>query len=56
MKVLGHDMTPYGWIPIASFSFVIFIASWGVLTLPFLVMSEILPEKVNTYIRIISIN
>lgn len=43
---IGVDVTDFKWIPLVSFSFVIFIASWGVLTLPFLVLSEIMPEKV----------
>lgn len=42
-------MTGYGWITVASFSFVIFIAACGVLTVPFLVIAEILPEKVNAH-------
>ena len=47
----GVDLTSYTWIPLASFSFTIFIASWGVLTLPFLVVSEIVPQKVNLIIN-----
>lgn len=37
----------FNWIPLASFSFVIFIASCGLRNLPFVVISEILPEKVK---------
>lgn len=48
VKTLGFDVSPYGWVPIASFSFVIFIASWGVLTLPFLVLSEIMPPRIRS--------
>lgn len=47
LKTLGYTLESFTWIPITSFSFVIFIASWGVLTLPFLVISEIMPEKVK---------
>lgn len=46
LDMIGVDVTDFKWIPLVSFSFVIFIASWGVLTLPFLVLSEIMPEKV----------
>lgn len=46
MKTLGYDLHEYSWIPLVSFSFVIFIANFGVLTLPFLVLSEISPPKV----------
>lgn len=43
----GYDVSSYGWIPLSCFSFVIFIASIGVLTLPFLVIAELIPEKVQ---------
>uniref|UniRef100_A0A336LKQ0 CSON010693 protein n=1 Tax=Culicoides sonorensis TaxID=179676 RepID=A0A336LKQ0_CULSO len=46
MDAMGVELSAFKWIPLVSFSFVIFIASWGVLTLPFLVLSEIMPEKV----------
>lgn len=46
LKSLGYSLDGLGWLPIASFSFCIFIASWGVLTLPFMVIAEIMPEKV----------
>lgn len=44
--ILNTDVSSFNWVPIVSFSFVVFIASWGLLTLPFLVVTEILPEKV----------
>lgn len=44
--VLNYDVSSCNWIPLVSFSFVIFFASWGLLSLPFLVVAEILPEKV----------
>lgn len=46
LSLLGYPVEDYGWISVFSFSFAIFIASWGVLTLPFLVIAEIMPEKV----------
>lgn len=46
LKTQGYDMSAYGWIPLVSFSFAINLASWGVLSLPFLIIAEILPEKV----------
>ncbi|XP_059221136.1 facilitated trehalose transporter Tret1 isoform X2 [Stomoxys calcitrans] len=36
------------WIPVASFSFIIFIGCWGVITLPFIVVAEIMPPKVRS--------
>lgn len=46
LKSIGYSLDGLSWLPIASFSFCIFIASWGVLTLPFMVIAEIMPEKV----------
>lgn len=46
-QAMQYNMTGFEWIPVASFGFAIFAANWGILTLPFLVMTEILPEKVN---------
>lgn len=46
LKMEGYAMDAFSWIPIVSFSFSIFIASWAVLTLPFLVIAELMPEKV----------
>lgn len=49
----------YNWIPLAAFSFSIFIASWAVLTLPFLVISGILKSvflkncKINNIYKLI---
>lgn len=41
-NALGHVPTYLNWIPLASFSFVLWVANLGVLTLPFLVMSELM--------------
>ncbi|XP_064541797.1 facilitated trehalose transporter Tret1 [Drosophila montana] len=48
LKVLGYDTAGFDWVPIAAFSFMLFIASWGLLTLPFLVISEIMPPKIRS--------
>lgn len=49
LKSWHYDVDAFSWIPVASFSFVIFIASWAVLTLPFLVISEVMPENVKDF-------
>ncbi|XP_055302940.1 uncharacterized protein LOC129568722 [Sitodiplosis mosellana] len=49
LKSWDYDVEPFNWIPIASFSFVVFIASLGVLNLPFLVISEIFPENIKDF-------
>ena len=49
LKSWGYEVDSFNWIPIASFSFVIFIASLGVLNLPFVVISEIMPENIKDF-------
>lgn len=49
MQSKGFEVNSLNWIPLASFSFVIFIANWGVLTLPFLIVSEISHPKVRIF-------
>lgn len=49
LKQWEINIDAYNWIPIASFAFVIFIAAWAILTLPFLVISEVLPVKIKDF-------
>ncbi|XP_031634206.1 facilitated trehalose transporter Tret1-like [Contarinia nasturtii] len=49
LKTRGYPIEAYNWIPLVSFSFVIFIANWAVLTLTFLVISEIMPENLKSF-------
>lgn len=44
---LDFDYSSLGWIPIATLSFVIFVASVGILPMTFILISEILPIKVS---------
>lgn len=44
---LGLDVKPYSWISIASFSGMMFLASNGLIPLMFVVISEVMPEKVK---------
>lgn len=39
---LGYDLSAVNWIPLASFSFTLWVANLGVLSLPFLVTSELI--------------
>lgn len=39
---LGYDLHHINWIPLASFSFTIWVANLGVLSLPFLVTTELI--------------
>lgn len=45
----GWDMQALDWVPVTSLSFVIFIASIGILPLPFVVLAEVLPQNVSCY-------
>lgn len=48
-KFLGYDVESFAWLPLVCFSFVIFIGSVGVLTLPFLVLAEVMPQKIKGF-------
>lgn len=49
LKVWGFDVEPFNWIPVASFSFIVFIAAWAILSLPFVVVSETMPEQLKDF-------
>lgn len=42
----GHDLSQLGSIPILSLSFTILFSSFGILPLPFVILAEVLPQKV----------
>lgn len=42
LNSVGHVAPNLNWIPLVSLSFVLWVANLGVLTLPFLVMSELM--------------
>lgn len=46
-SVFKAQLESYNWIPIVSFSLVIFIASVGMLPLQFVILVELLPKKVS---------
>ena len=43
----GHDVSAFDWIPVVSLSFVVTVASIGILPLPFVILAEILPQKLR---------
>ncbi|XP_031619027.1 facilitated trehalose transporter Tret1-like [Contarinia nasturtii] len=49
LKSWNYQVETLNWIPMVSFSFVVFIASLGLMTLPFVVISEIMPEKIKDF-------
>lgn len=42
------DVQPYNWVPMVSFSASIFFAAAGAIPVPFVVIAEILPEKIRS--------
>lgn len=46
-KLDDFDVSSYGWVPVLSLSLVIFIASLGIIALPFVITTELLPNKVR---------
>uniref|UniRef100_A0A336KQ34 CSON014045 protein n=1 Tax=Culicoides sonorensis TaxID=179676 RepID=A0A336KQ34_CULSO len=47
-SIPGQNLWKWNFIPLLSFSFVIFVANLGVLSLPFLILTEIMPVKIKT--------
>lgn len=47
LRSLGYNLNALGWIPILGLSLVIFVASLGILTLPYVIVAEVLPQKVR---------
>uniref|UniRef100_A0AAG5D9C8 Major facilitator superfamily (MFS) profile domain-containing protein n=1 Tax=Anopheles atroparvus TaxID=41427 RepID=A0AAG5D9C8_ANOAO len=45
----GYDLTMLSWLPLVCFSVVIFIGSLGVGTVPFVVLAEIMPQKIKGF-------
>lgn len=48
-KTRDYPVEDFLWVPIMSISFVSFIASLGIVSLPLLVFSEVVPEKVKDF-------
>lgn len=49
LKSFDYDVDAFNWIPIFSFSFVIFISNCGILTLTFLIITEVMPEELKNF-------
>jgi MFS family permease len=47
LKFQGFDVETVNWIPLVTFSFVIFISNCGLMTLPFMILSELTSSKVG---------
>lgn len=42
----GHDLHHFNLVPVISLSFVIFISSIGIIPIPYIIIAEVLPQKV----------
>lgn len=51
----GHNLSHLGFIPILSLSFTILFSSFGILPLPFVILAEVLPQKIRNVGSTISI-
>lgn len=49
LQTRGYNVNAFDWLPIASISFVVFIASCAILNLAFVVISEIMPEQLKNF-------
>lgn len=49
LSYIKFDVTSMNWLPVVSLSFVLFISSIGLIPLPYVIISEVLPQKVNFY-------
>lgn len=47
LKSWNIDVTAFSWIPVISFSSVVFVSMLGILSLPFLLLAELTPEKIK---------
>lgn len=43
----GYDVSAFNWVPLVSLSFFIFICSIGILPAPYVMLSEVIPQKVR---------
>ncbi|XP_037042110.1 facilitated trehalose transporter Tret1-2 homolog [Bradysia coprophila] len=41
------DLSQYNWIPVVTLSFVIYISSIGIIPVPYIIISEVLPQKIK---------
>lgn len=47
LKSWNFEVEDLNWIPVTSYSFVIFVSALGTLTLPLTIVPEIMPEKIK---------
>jgi hypothetical protein len=48
VRYLGYELGAFNIIPVISFSVLVFIAAIGMVSLPFIMVNELVSQKVNT--------
>ncbi|XP_049548576.1 facilitated trehalose transporter Tret1-like [Anopheles darlingi] len=48
-QTLGYDLSMVRWLPLVCFSAVTFVGSLGVLSLPFVILGEIMPQQIKGF-------
>lgn len=43
----GFDLSEFAWVPVISLSLVVFLASIGIISLPYIIMTELMPSRVR---------
>lgn len=43
----GYDVSAFNWVPLVSLSFFIFICSIGILPAPYVMLAEVIPQRVT---------
>lgn len=49
LKFGGYSVEHLNWVPVISFSFTIFVAALGIVSLSMLVFTEVMPEKMKDF-------
>lgn len=47
MSAHNYDLEQFHLVPVISLSFVIFISSIGIIPIPYIIIAEVLPQKVR---------
>lgn len=49
LKIWNYDVEEYSWIPLACFSFIVFVGSFGINALPFIIVAEVMPLNIKEF-------
>lgn len=49
LKLLEYDVTAFNWVPLFSFSFVLFFASIAIVFIPYTIIAETIPVPVKAF-------